>query len=405
MRPANGRVSASSLQTWEECQGKYVAQYVNYIPRGGNTSAADEGTALHYALEHFVQEAIVDKIISFDDEKRLFELYAEGYKLAFKTQLVDKDVFKEAKKILTKWLKRNAFNDVDVLGLEDKKMIPITDLNGQPSYDIELTYIFDRVEFYTESDTGKKILKVVDYKSYRRRLTHDEMRKMIQPMVYAVSALVEFGNLKPDEVWVEIDLLRFDETIGVQFTRDDCIRGWRYLQRTVEEILATDADDPKYKLGPGCKYCPIKGTCPELAKNIKYGGTLGSLVGKDVNELVKMRDELKAASDAAAALVGDIDDQLFEYAKKGDVSSWETDGYEVKLSSYGKRKITDMELVARILGPEIMEQDGKINVTDIDRLEKNGKITPDQARKINAFIQKEYSQPTIKVTKKAPFDE
>lgn len=52
MRPANDRVSASSLQTYEECPQKWVAQYANYIPTASGNTAANEGTALHLSLIH-----------------------------------------------------------------------------------------------------------------------------------------------------------------------------------------------------------------------------------------------------------------------------------------------------------------------------------------------------------------
>lgn len=397
MRPANGRVSATALQSWEECPQKYVAQYVNYIPSSGSSVAADEGTALHYALEHFIHSVFIDKTHQWDDIKYLLKLYEDGWFSAFGTRLIDKDILKSAVKILKNWHKRMDFTDVQILSTEKKSFHDITD-------GIQLTYIFDRCDYYVDPDTGNKIIRVVDYKSVSMRWTHNDLRKKIQPLVYAVAAAIEYKNLSPDEIWVEMDLLRFDERIAIHFNRDDLIRGWNYLVLTVQDILGTDESKAPYRLGPGCRFCPRKLTCPALLDSTKLGGTAGNLAQMDIDEIIKLREELNAQNKGISQLLGQIDEQIFEYAKSNDVSSWSNDSFDVKLTSTGKRKITDMEIVARILGPEIMEQQGRINVTDIDKLKKDGKITEDQAAKVNTFIQKEYGAPSVSISKKLPFE-
>ena len=731
MKPANGRVSASSLQTWEECPAKYHAEYVNYIPKNrSGMGAANSGTALHYALEKFVGEW-TQGITEWDNPKRLIELYGEGWKTSFGTNNIDEEIFKEGCKVLKKWLKRTDLTGKQVLSLEKKSFVDITDPNGNP-YGIQLTYIFDRCDFYTDPDTGKRILKVTDYKglaldtplptpsgwstmekisvgdqviggdgkpcnvigkseiktdkicykltfsdntsiicdnehrwevregtsksdyttrvmsaeeiynrgvynkskkqrdlaittkpvqlphrndliidpyvfgawigdgtattghitkpfkplwdelasrdyeygpqlkgsagarvlyglrrelieegvlgnkhipdkylrsSYSQRLellrgimdtdgywnpirqravlnttnkhyaeqvyelvvslgwtatifnvdahgfdrvwdswqlwftptgenifltrqpndyrpksvrafrrmiqkiekidtvptqcimvdspshtflagkqmvkthnsyiirrTHEDMQKMLQPLIYATASLIEYQSYQPDEIWVVLDLLRHDETVGMKFTRADCVRGWTYLQKTVEDILASDENNPEYRLGSGCRFCPIKATCPELQKNSQLGGSFGNLANADISELVKLRDQYKATVDAYTNLLSDCDEQIFQHAKEHDASAWETDEFEVKLTTTGRRKITDMELVAKILGPEIMEREGKINVTDIDRLEKDGQITKEQAQKVQVFVEKQYGAPSIKVTKRQEFE-
>ena len=403
MRPANGRVSASSLQTWEECPAKYHAEYVSYIPKNSSgMGAANSGTALHYALEKFVGEW-TQGLTEWDNPKRLIELYGEGWKTSFGTNNINEEIFKDGCKILKKWLKRTDLTGKQVLSLEKKSFIDITDPNGN-SYGIQLTYIFDRCDFYTDPDTGKKILKVTDYKSYIIRRTHEDMQKMLQPLIYATASLIEYQSYQPDEIWVVLDLLRHDETVGMKFTRADCVRGWTYLQKTVEDILASDENNPEYRLGSGCRFCPIKATCPELQKNSQLGGSFGNLANADISELVKLRDQYKATVDAYTNLLSDCDEQIFQHAKEHDASAWETDEFEVKLTTTGRRKITDMELVAKILGPEIMEREGKINVTDIDRLEKDGQITKEQAQKVQVFVEKQYGAPSIKVTKRQEFE-
>lgn len=403
MRPANNRVSASSLQTLEECPAKYKALYVDYIPQGGGNTPANEGTALHYALEKFVEETCIKKTHDWSDVARLKELYTEGWKSSFGTNLVNKEIAKEAFKILKQWHDRHDFTDIEVLSVESKEFMPIKDRSGNP-YGIDLTYIFDRCDFYTDPNTGLKTLKVVDYKSVRMRWTHDEVSKKIQPLIYAMAALTKYQNLNPDSIWVEIDLLRFNETIGVRFTREDCIRTYRYLQDTIQDLLNIDPDKVPYTIGPGCRYCPIKITCPSLIKNANSGGTLGNIVNTDIKDVVKTREELKARLDALSSLIGDLDDQIFEYAKENDSSSFNSGDFDVKLTSVGKRAISDMEVVAKILGPQIMEREGRINVTDIDRLAKNGEITEDQVKKIQPFMEKKYGSPSVKISRKGPME-
>lgn len=401
MRPANGRVSATALQAWEECQRKYVNKYLHYIDTGATGLPALEGSALHYALEHFVKEVFFDKITEWENISRLLEIYKEGYEIVFGTSMIDADILKDALSILKNWHERNDFTNVKILSTEEKLYLDVKDKSGT-SYDIPMTYIFDRCDYYEED--GSKVLKIVDYKSSRFRWTYDDIKEKIQPLVYAVAAMVQYRDLDYDELWVEIDLLRFDECISLRFTREDAIRGWHYLQRTIETILNTEEDDAQYSIGPGCRFCPIKESCPALLGNAGLGGTTGLLVGYDIDQLIEKRSEISSKIEALKNLLDEYDENIYKYAENNDVSDFQSEDFNVKLVSTGKRKISNSEVVAKILGPEIMQQEGNINITTIDKLIKDKRISDEQAEKIAPYIKKMYGKASIRVSKKPPFD-
>lgn len=395
MRPANNRVSASSLQSWEECPQKYAIQYVDYIPSTGSNSAADEGTAMHHACQMHVQECCIDKTHDWNDTKRLLRHLEDGYKLAFGTHNIDQESFKESAKLIKQWQKRTDLSNVEVLAVEEKKFHDI--VFGGKDVGIDLTYIFDRVQL-EHNDDGTISIRVVDYKSVRMRWTHDDLRRKIQMHIYAVAAMIEYKGLNPREIWVEIDLLRFNETLAIMFTREDCKIAWQYLTNTVKAILDTDREKAEYRIGPGCRFCPIKLTCPQLQKNIDLGGIM-STVKDDIGKVARLRAELDARAKALTQAISDLDSQILEYARREDILEWKDEyGNTITIKSKGSRKVVDTELVAKIIGPEKMAREGKIGVTDLDRMIKNGELTPEQEKKVRSLIQKQYGAPTVSIS-------
>ncbi|AXH46493.1 Cas4 family exonuclease [Gordonia phage RobinSparkles] len=400
MRPANNRVSASSLQTYEECPQQFAVKYVDYIPGSGSADAANEGTAMHHACQMHVQECLIDKTHQWSDVKRLLKHLEDGYKLAFGTALVDQDSYKESAKLIKQWHKRMANTvvnnpDVQILAVEEKKFHDI--FIGGVDTDIDLTYIFDRVQAEINED-GSTSIRVVDYKSVRLRWTHEDLRKKIQMHIYAVAAMIEYQDWNPTDIWVEIDLLRHDQSLAIMFTREDCKIAWRYLRETVQKILDTDREKAEYKIGPGCRFCPIKATCPELEKSTNLGGT-GVVTDLDIGEIARLRNEIDNKAKALAQLTKELDAQLLEHAKKQDILEWKDEyGNTITISSKGTRKILDQELVAKIIGPDKMAREGKINVTDLDRLIKNGELDDAQERRVKALIEKQFGALSVNVT-------
>ncbi|AKC02783.1 exonuclease [Gordonia phage GordTnk2] len=394
MRPKSGTVSASALAVWDQCPQKWAAQYVDYIPQPQGSTRGNVGTVAHQALELFVQAVFFKKTHKWDDVDYLLDLVYEAFVEIFhKTDMSDED-FIDARKLVRDWHDRTDFTGVEVLSTEQKLRIP-TEVD-----DILFTYIFDRMDKIINED-GEVELRCVDYKSVSQRWTYDEVQNKLQFRLYALCAMIQYKDLQPAGVWVMADLLRFNETVGVFITREECIETWQMLQSTVELILSTDRENAPYRLGVGCRFCPIAASCPALRRNVDAGGVLAVL---DPEQALLLHAQLKGQIEGLTGLLDHCEKVITNYAREEDITSLSAKdelGYEhsVEVLAQGRRKLKNPAAVAQMVGPRIAARIGKFNITDLDKLLKGQELDDNRKQQIQDLLTKEYS-PKLKFKQK-----
>lgn len=394
MRPTSGTVSASSLLIWNECPQKWAAQYVDYMPQPRGSTRGAVGTVVHEAAEKFVVAVYFDKTHDWSDKKYFLELHHQAFMNEFKTADSSMEEYEDSRKLALDWWDRTDLSDVEVVSTEKKTRTP-TQVD-----DILLTYIFDRCDL-VPGPNGEKAIRVVDYKSVSQRWGNDEVENKLQFRLYAMCALIEFKHLEPEGVWVVADLLRFNETVGVYITREDCIATWKELQETVQLILDTPREKAEYRLGTGCRFCPIQLGCPKLREHVDAGGILGI---KDEKEALLLYNQLKGKAEGLASLMSHCEKVITDYARESEVTKISATSdtgqtYTVDITAQGRRKVTNPSAVAKIVGPKIAARIGKFNMTDLDKLIKGDELTPQQKAEIQGVIDKEWS-PRLKFKQK-----
>ncbi|WKW85499.1 Cas4 family exonuclease [Rhodococcus phage Reynauld] len=386
-------LSASSLNNWEDCPAKFKASNIDFIPESGKKEAAKVGTSVHYALEHFVRAVYMEKTHQWDDQKYLLELYTKGYEIEFHSADRKADTYKDGLKLTKEWHKRTDLTGWEIDNVEEKKRFPIGTTG------IKFTYIFDRVMKRID-EHGRRILYVTDYKSIRRTYTFNELERMLQMRMYALMAAIEYRDWKPDEIWVELDLLRYSP-VSIEVTRKELIEALGYLVRTVRLIRSADENDLPRTIGSGCKYCPIAATCEPLQDNIAGGG-IASI--SDIDEVGALRYRLNGQREALENLVNDLDEKLKAHAEQSDVSNFSAGGHPVKIFASGRRGLSNSAAAASIIGPEYMKQFGKLNISDVDKLLDSGMLRDEQEAQLRRLITKNYNKASVKVEAIPPMD-
>lgn len=376
-------LSASSLSNWEECQAKFVASNLHFIPETGKKEAAKVGTAVHYALEHFVRDTCMDRTEGWGNLPHLLELYHEGFMDTFGSAAKTSSEYKDGLALTKKWYARTDLSEWDVDNVEEKKRIPIGDTG------ILLTYIFDRIDRRT-TVTGKKILRVTDYKTIRRTYSYDEMRENLQVRIYALAAWLEYQEWGPDEVWVHLDLLRHDD-IGIKVTVEENLETLTYLLDTARLIQGTDEKNATRTMGPGCVYCPIRATCPAVLSNAAGGGIMG-LAG-DLEATVLLLEQTQAQEKALKLLNAELAGFLMAEAQERDTTSFTVLGRPIKVKASSRRVLSDTSLAARIIGPELMATVGKLGIGDVEKIIDSQVLAPDQVEELEGLIVKNFSEP------------
>ena len=381
-------ISASSLQTADSCLARYKAENLDFTPTAADKVAANIGTAVHGALEMYV-EAVYMKKDYEPDFDLLLTFYRMSYLKTFDTVETKTPEFKDGEAMLKTWFNRTDLSGVTVMSVEKKTRMPVPSSIGP----VPLTYIWDRCDFFEEN--GRRIIRVVDYKTIRANLSPDDLRQMLQPRIYDLAARAQFKDENIDEFQIVLDLLRH-EPVGVIFSREDATEMWAGIKARLERIIATSDTNPPETLNKDCPYCVRKLQCKTLQKNIAGGGVFSLTT---IEEITKKRYELASQQAGIEAAVKELDQLLIAHAQHEQVLYFADDTYKVSIYARKTRTLDSVE-AAKILGPELMGTIGKVRLGDVDELIKSGTLTDEQVAALKRAMSYTISDESVKVVPK-----
>lgn len=239
---------------------------------------------------------------------------------------------------------------------------------------------------------GRQMVKT--HNTERRTYAHEELRDKLQARIYAVTAAIEYRDWQPDEIWVELDMLRYTP-VGVLFTREDNEETWDYLLESAHLIMGTREDLVTTTVGGGCGYCPIKASCKSVQKNIEGGGVMSLTL----DEMVEMHARVSGQAKGLDVLAKEIEERLLAHADHEGVEQFKVEsGRTVKIAQGGQRAVSDVSEVADIIGPELMKMFGKIGVGDLDKLLDSEQLTTEQKVRIRRLIIRKPTKTSVKVS-------
>lgn len=371
MKPATG--SASAFLVFEGCEARFNATHV-LRAHDLSGSAADLGTVCHAALErwvklgwHFPQQPFTKLVELFDEEYA--KLFSDDSRKA------------EGRKIMENWYKRSGdeyWAGRTVVSTEDKRFFTIK-TPWDPAFPIN--YIFDRLDLVNGEP------EVVDYKSVAQPIQPEDLKRRIQPRLYALATQLEYPETKG--IWVTFDLLRYD-TVSARFSVEENRATYRYIKALCRRIH--ESDGTQETLNAECRYCIRKMHCKELRNHGEAGGVLA--LG-DVDKAIDLRARLDWAIGAYMNLRTDLDDFIMQECEERETLEIKTANTELKVSVSGKREV-DIERIAPILGPEIMAKYGSFGIGVLDKILEEEDLTEDQKSRVRQAVHKRMNKPTIK---------
>lgn len=379
--------SATSLQVAELCLSRYHAEFILF-GRGIQSSAANVGIVCHGTFEEFIRSVFILKTNTWDEDF-FWKIFHDEYNKVFGPDQTIPE-YDDAKTLCHNWFHRDNqlvnLKACKILSLESKNNFMIKTTAGE----IPVNYIMDRLE-----QTGDTEFRVVDYKSNRVALNPTQMRKKIQPELYALAVQIKFP--KATSIWVEFDYLRH-QPVGIEFKREDNVATFRKLQRATQRIIDTPETSISETLNSECTWCVRKSDCKTLQKHISVGGILG----KSLDELSQIYQTVADQRSAQDTLLAEIEKQLLDYAIENDTLQYETDHATVTVTA-SRRRTPNREAIAAILGPDLAVEVGSFRVADMDKLITQGRVTPGQAMLLKAAMPQTIGDPTIKIEPKDPF--
>lgn len=388
--------SASAFNVAELCLARYRAEI---IERGGGTSgntAATLGTAVHGALELYVQTAIL-KQEQEPSLKYLIDLFKMSYMQTYGTADLDTQEYLEGYEMLCNWHERTQaggvhdFNEFKVLSCEVKENFPIKTSIG----DIPFNYVWDRHDQLGESE-----YRVVDYKTNRWGIRPDDLKKKIQARAYGLAAQIKYPHAT--RIWVEFDMLRHDGPVGIVFSKGENAATWRFFKELAKRIIDTPDDEVQETLNGECLFCVRKTQCKALLKNIAVGG----IHSVSAPEAVDLRAQLEYQVKAAAAAIKELDTKILTEAKEQDVMEFESDLHTLQIGVSSRRAV-DPEMVEMAIGPELFNKYGgrSFTITTVEKLLKGKELSDEQKKSLRGLIYQKKGEPSVKVVAKNPIDD
>lgn len=364
------RLSASSIDTFEGCEARFYATYVEKGPEISG-DAAIGGTVAHEALEEVITSGIHNDMATFT-LKAIYDIYnkhADRFGLT-------KEQIKVGHHMMKTWHDHHMLYGFDeILSTEVKETFTLT----HPRLgSIPVTYIFDRADWVAQMQS----IKVVDYKSFAIPMAVDELTRKVQVRIYALAAAIQYKDKGSLAVWVEYWLLRYGP-IAVAFTRDDNMATWKYLQDVWERIH--ESDGQRETVNSGCRWCIRKASCDALKRHVGAGGVLGLGPERVAEELSDTKNRIAALNN----LKTELEDALSDFLDENNTTEHVFEsGTQVFLKPSGRREI-DGATAAAILGPELVTRYGTIGVTVLDKILKDEPdLTDEQRKKLTALIKK-----------------
>lgn len=385
------RISATKFKVFAACPARYKAEYIDGGKVGSHAGTpALTGSAVHAALEDYVKDVYIDKV---DDPRLelLLDLLHTNWEGVWKEAPDPSSApYKDAVEMLKTWHERTDLSGVQVLSTEHKAIRNVEVPGGSR----EFTYIFDRCDFFTDELTGERVVRVVDYKTFRLNRGFDEVRKDLQMQMYAVGAMLDYGEMC-DRVDVQMDLLRH-AAVTATYTVDEIRQFYIDMWTMAGTIISTDTAEER--LNSECIFCVRRSTCTAVRSNAAAGGIQSIL--DDPEELLKARYEVESARKAADAAQKEIDEALRSFLDAEQVKNLTGGGFKATTRSNSRRN-ADPARVASFIPPQVFSKVAKVSVGELDKAHKAGEIDDEAWGKINAEAITRTTGPASITVKKA----
>jgi len=367
-------LSASSIQTYLGCPARWRAEYIEFGRMPGG-DAASIGTVCHGTFEVWVADGHHTK--NYPDAWPVMKgIYDEQYWRLFG----DAARYEDGVDMCKKWLKRQDWSGREVLTTESKESIEIPTGAGP----IKFNYIMDRLDRLDSGD-----IEVVDYKSLSQPVQPQDLKGKPQARLYALMAQMKYPEA--NRIWVTFDMLRFDQPVGIVFTKEENRATWKWLCEIAQRIVNDDTAEER--LNDDCRWCIRKSVCSSLQKHIAVGGPLGIT---DAADAARKLHDIDRAAKALAVHQRELEAFLLAEMERQDEIEAEFGGLAVKVTVSSRRGIDEGRL-RPIIGDELMAKYGAMTMGKLDELIKSDDIDDQTKAAVRQLIQRNFGDPKIKI--------
>lgn len=381
-------ISASGFKVYAKCPSRYESEYV-LAKKGSQPSSrpAMIGTAVHKALEDYVQDVYIDKGHS-PSLQYLCDLLEVAWSSEPGLGAPEGADYDAALAMLGTWFDRTDLSEVEVLSVEKKLSIQVPTIDGPRAFN----YIWDRCDRYVDSE-GVTVIRVVDYKTVWMNRGIGEIVEDLQVRMYGVAAAIQFKDEEPGRIEIQMDLLRHGNNT-VSFDVTELRDFWNDIVEMANTIISDEA--PVERLNSECHFCLKKSTCETLRSSALAGSI--AAIADEPDKLMEAKDVLTAQKKAIDEALKEVDTELRNTLDEKQVKSLLGGNYKATSTVRRTRKM-DPYKVAEVIGAAKFSRIAKITLKSLDDLIKTDQLSEEQVSKLERITEYESGSSTIKVSK------
>lgn len=381
-------ISASGFKVYDKCPSRYEAEYV-LAKKGSQPSSrpAMIGTAVHKALEDYVQDVYIDKVRE-PSLQYLCDLLEVAWSAEPNLGAPEGADYDGALAMLGTWFDRTDLSEVEVLSVEKKLSIQVPTVDGPRAFN----YIWDRCDRYTDSE-GVTVIRVVDYKTVWMNRGIGEILEDLQVRMYGVAAAIQFKDQEPGRIEIQMDLLRHGNNT-VSFDVTELRAFWDDMVEMANTIISDES--PVERLNSECHFCLKKATC-ETLRSAALAGSVAA-IADEPDKLMEAKDVLTAQKKAIDEALKEVDAELRNTLDEKQVKSLLGGSYKATSTVRRTRKM-DPYKVAEVIGAAKFSRIAKITLKALDDLIKTDQLSEEQVSQLERITEYESGASTIKVSK------
>ncbi|NMC57773.1 MAG: PD-(D/E)XK nuclease family protein [Candidatus Methanofastidiosa archaeon] len=250
--------SHSKITTFEQCQYKYMLQYIEKIkPEVPTTIEAFMGDIVHRTLEKLYKNVRYLKISPVEEMLQFYnDEWAKEYTddiVVVKSEYTSENYKKMGEKYITDYYKRyHPFNEMTILGLETQDKLLLPDGN----------YYHIRIDKLGFKDTT---YYVCDYKTNLTMKLQEEADSDRQLAMYALWVNDRFSDA--EKIFLKWYMLAFDKEV-VSYRSNLQLK---MIQESTMQIIKEieECEDFSTNITALCDYCVYKSLCPSFKHKIE----------------------------------------------------------------------------------------------------------------------------------------
>ncbi|MBI2507082.1 MAG: PD-(D/E)XK nuclease family protein [Candidatus Niyogibacteria bacterium] len=304
------------------------------------------GTTLHGALRFMFSRnplyPTLDEVINFYNE----EWAKERHKTSWPDENIEKILKEHGAKILTRFYKNNSPWNFNVLDLESRFEVLLTDKDTGETH--TLSGIIDRID-----KPDDETVEIVDYKTGKRLPSQEALDNNLQLSIYHLGLLSRWPRISGKKIRLTLNYLPHAESLSTERSPEDLEKTKSAILETIKEIESKIASNNDFQPTPGslCDWCGYKPLCP-VWRHLYEKDKSPTPDGEKIKEIIAEYFKLKEESKDNAGRLKELQIQLSDYMSRNDILRLFADeGYVSKtMKTARKYDLQKIEEILRSIG-------------------------------------------------------